>query len=393
MSGNCDHIKALLPELHGRNSRLQIPKLYIRATGDLKIALFIDEAVYLSDKGDAGDGWFYKSYPDWEENVFLSKHEVARVAEYCKEAGFLETKLQKVGTAPVLHYRIDVQKLADWIADLRFPENGSPIVKKPEVDSEKTGDPTLFFYSPPHLHPTPLPSTKPNTPAASDADLKTVRIRWKTATRQTLNLKPGSTSESQTLEMVSRHGLEWLLDCLTTWLNSSPPGATRFRQSARDYEQFLRYAATCAVNPKPATPRAPAPSASPTPVASQTADAAVAEKLDAVAIRIHDRHPSHASCPLKIVKQQLWLILRKNPDREPIALLDFIDSQSLKWCESEDWMDEDGKYVKGLKAWLDPEEERWEANPKRAYVDPYEYVQDMQARLEKARAEDAKRDK
>jgi len=116
---NHSAIKDLLKGFSGQESILTIPKIYVQYTGDLKTALLLNQIVYFSDKGSRTDGYFYKKYTDWEEEIFLSEKQVRESAKKLKKLGILETKLFKVDGAPTTHYRLDYDKFVDSILTFR----------------------------------------------------------------------------------------------------------------------------------------------------------------------------------------------------------------------------------------------------------------------------------
>lgn len=129
-----DQVLALLSELSGQRDKIYISRLYIRLTGDLKIALFIGELFWLHDKGTKLEpGWFFKTYEEWEKELCLSKHEVMRAIEFCKAEHFLETRVRKISGAPVLCYHFLISAFRQWIVE----KAENRIVEKAEMESEK----------------------------------------------------------------------------------------------------------------------------------------------------------------------------------------------------------------------------------------------------------------
>jgi hypothetical protein len=90
--------------------------------------------------------------------------------------------------------------------------------------------------------------------------------------------------------------------------------------------------------------------------------------LEQVAISIHGRHPNeHGRRDLSVtgVQKKLEAILQHKhiPGADCEAYLHRIDSNHMAACESESWRKEDGQYVKGLRNWLAPTEDRYDFEP------------------------------
>ncbi len=86
-------------------------------------------------------------------------------------------------------------------------------------------------------------------------------------------------------------------------------------------------------------------------------------ELKSIAGRIHQRHPAR-KCSLKIVEQKLKSICKALPATERVKQLRNIDRRHEKWCRSVDWTKNDGEFVKGLEAWLNPARRLWENEPR-----------------------------
>lgn len=99
-------------------------------------------------------------------------------------------------------------------------------------------------------------------------------------------------------------------------------------------------------------------------------------ELMRIGTEIRKHHPAHCRCSSKVVTGKLTIIARDTPDPERLATLQYIERQHAKWCASEAWTKEGGKYAKSLEAWLSPTRRLWENEPllataKAEYVDRY----------------------
>lgn len=107
--------------------RISIPKIFIHLTGDLDQAAVLSEIHYWSLRSP--DGWFYRPYSSdkgisWFTETGLSQYKVSKAIESLNGscAELIETDLRKprlsrggMALAPVLHYRIDPDRLRNWI--------------------------------------------------------------------------------------------------------------------------------------------------------------------------------------------------------------------------------------------------------------------------------------
>lgn len=113
--GNYDDIKNLIYELSGQQNLVSIPVVYIEITGDLNTALLLNQMVFWSDKSKRKDGYFYKSYREWEEEIHLSEYQVRRSIKILKELGVLDTELRRANGSPTLHFRVNIDKVSESI--------------------------------------------------------------------------------------------------------------------------------------------------------------------------------------------------------------------------------------------------------------------------------------
>lgn len=105
----------LITRFAGQENILSVPRVFCEATGSLEAGMLLSQLLYWSDKGHDPDGWFYKSYVEWSEHLFLTEYQVRKFSKQFEEAGFLETKLKKVNGSPTLHYRVKKAEFSEWI--------------------------------------------------------------------------------------------------------------------------------------------------------------------------------------------------------------------------------------------------------------------------------------
>jgi len=144
---NFDAIKALIRAISGQENVIAVPRAYCDFMGDLDGGAFLSQLIYFSDRGSDPDGWFYKSYADWEQHLLLSKHKVMRCAQQMRAAGYLETRVRKVRGVPKLHYRLDMERfaaaLSAYLETRNLNTQGAPKVESSTMESQKTESPKV----------------------------------------------------------------------------------------------------------------------------------------------------------------------------------------------------------------------------------------------------------
>lgn len=103
----------LIKEFAGQSNILTVPVAFIRYAGSLEAALLLSQILYWSDKTQ--DGWFYKTYKEWDEEIALGEYDVRKASKSLKEKGILETRLKKANGAPTVHYRLKEGEFSESI--------------------------------------------------------------------------------------------------------------------------------------------------------------------------------------------------------------------------------------------------------------------------------------
>jgi len=101
---NGDQIDTLLRAFAGQHNTLVVYRPFVEFMGTHVGALFLSQLIYWSDRTSNPDGWFHKSYAEWETEIGASRHRVSGAIKKCKKMGFLETKVQKVNGVPKMHF-------------------------------------------------------------------------------------------------------------------------------------------------------------------------------------------------------------------------------------------------------------------------------------------------
>lgn len=112
---NRQYFHSLIVSYSGQQRTINIPVLYLEIFEEYNVAVILNQLIYWSDKSKRTDGYFYKSYKEWEEEVFLSQYQVKKAIDKLKKIDLVETKLKKSNGTPTLHYKINKENLTDWI--------------------------------------------------------------------------------------------------------------------------------------------------------------------------------------------------------------------------------------------------------------------------------------
>ncbi|ANK37590.1 hypothetical protein AOB58_788 [Staphylococcus sp. AntiMn-1] len=131
---NRDYIASVISKFSGQNNVIPIPVIYLEITEDYPAAALLNQMVYWSDRTKRRDGYFYKSYQEWNEELYLSEYQVRRGTNKLKSLGLVETSLKKANGAPTLHYKVDTKEVSEWI--LKKLKNGN--LTNSRMDTEET---------------------------------------------------------------------------------------------------------------------------------------------------------------------------------------------------------------------------------------------------------------
>lgn len=112
---NYSAIRALVTKFSGQHNTFTVPKIFVKLTGDFTTAILLNQIVFYSDKSKRTDGFFYKTYKEWEEEVCLTERQVRYSANKLKKMGLIETKLKRANGAPTVHYKLHYDKLVESI--------------------------------------------------------------------------------------------------------------------------------------------------------------------------------------------------------------------------------------------------------------------------------------
>lgn len=119
MNNTADWVMSLLAQFSGQGNTLTIPVPYVKLTGSIEGGLLLNQIVYWSDRTKMQEGWFAKSYDEWEAEIFLTRRTVSRLVGILRRIG-VETKIRRFNGSPTLHYRLDRQKFENALHSVQM---------------------------------------------------------------------------------------------------------------------------------------------------------------------------------------------------------------------------------------------------------------------------------
>lgn len=113
-----------------------------RVGGGITSGILLSQLLYWTGKGADADGWIFKKQTDWTKETALSRAEQETARRRLRERGLLEEKL--AGIPSVVHYRIDLDKLAELLAEQHGDEHDTleTDIKDSDIQAEREGEST-----------------------------------------------------------------------------------------------------------------------------------------------------------------------------------------------------------------------------------------------------------
>lgn len=125
----------LLEELTGNSNVLTSPYAFLKHfNGDHAKAMFFSQLLYWCDKSNRPDGWFYKSYDEWEEELFLTPYQIRKYTKELKQEGLIQTKIKKANNKTTVHYLVCREALFHWVVK-NFNISGSEKISQPITET------------------------------------------------------------------------------------------------------------------------------------------------------------------------------------------------------------------------------------------------------------------
>ena len=98
-------IAIIFAETSGQESNLVIPRHLIDFFKSLNVALLFNQIMYWSQRTRDPEGWFYKTYSEWDTELSLSEYQIRHAIQGPLD-GYVETTVRKARGNPTVHYRL-----------------------------------------------------------------------------------------------------------------------------------------------------------------------------------------------------------------------------------------------------------------------------------------------
>ena len=106
--------------------------------GSVNAGLMLSQAVYWAQRTKNGDGWFWKTAEEWQEETYLTRTEQATARKQLKRLSCWQEELR--GVPAKLFYRVDFDALDELlsadksarISQSSLPESDNPVCRIPE---------------------------------------------------------------------------------------------------------------------------------------------------------------------------------------------------------------------------------------------------------------------
>lgn len=125
-------IKSLLSAFLGQRNtvpvRVPILKFF---GGNYEVAAMFEQLYYWSDRTADPDGWIFKTYDDWYDEICLTRSKLTSAKKYLVERGYLETCVRRVSGLAISHYRLNMEQFSiDFEPFLNAEEEKIKTLKK-----------------------------------------------------------------------------------------------------------------------------------------------------------------------------------------------------------------------------------------------------------------------
>lgn len=100
-------------------------------------AVMLSQALYWSKRTTDGDGWFYKTQVEWEEETGMTRYEQEGARKKLRGLGILEE--MKRGVPCKVHYRVNADRLLELL-DQHAEKQQTQFGEKPQTSSGKSSN-------------------------------------------------------------------------------------------------------------------------------------------------------------------------------------------------------------------------------------------------------------
>lgn len=83
-----------------------VRRIHVLIFGEMSTPCVLGRLIFWSGRSRLSDGWFYKTAEDLGDETCMSRSTVMRVKEKLEAMGIVKTEVRKVGSTPVLHWKV-----------------------------------------------------------------------------------------------------------------------------------------------------------------------------------------------------------------------------------------------------------------------------------------------
>lgn len=131
---NLNHL--LLSQFSGQQAVITVPKIYYRLTQNLNKALILNQIIFYSDKSTyCQDGWFYKSYAEWMNEVYLTERSLRYHFKDLVKDNLIEMRIAKVKGVRTPFFRPLMDNIMEAIKKLLEADTPPPTEPTPESNT------------------------------------------------------------------------------------------------------------------------------------------------------------------------------------------------------------------------------------------------------------------
>lgn len=137
--------KELLILFPGNQAYLTTPKLYTQLTGSHSLALVLSQCIFWSNKSRNLEGYFFKSYEEWIEELNIPERTLRRRFDKLEYMGFINTKIKTVNGLTKKHIFVNMEFIINSISELLDVQPQESIGQNGRSRSDKVADPTIIY--------------------------------------------------------------------------------------------------------------------------------------------------------------------------------------------------------------------------------------------------------
>lgn len=101
---NTFQINDIVKHFVGQSNTMTVPAIFKKWLGSYNNAILFSQIIYWSSRTTDENGWFYKSYKEWETEIYLTKREAEYAVDQLENLGLIKTKIAKINGTPTKHF-------------------------------------------------------------------------------------------------------------------------------------------------------------------------------------------------------------------------------------------------------------------------------------------------